>query len=241
MTSRTRSIVGALMMLAILPILAGLLACMPVPIGDPERSRIDQDMNGVWVMDDGSGDIALYAFQPYDKRTWLVTGAGFEAGPDFEGEEPDLDTVDDFLKALETLPIGDDGFTSDVTVVYKAWLAKIGGVRFMTWQQVGGFDDEGSFTPKYWFVFKVGKISKDRLELHMVNVEHDGFDHIVKPRDYEGDDYVGDTRRRWERALKKNLDDEDLYAEDTLSLTRLPAEHLEAAAELFQEVISYDN
>ena len=41
MKARTRSISGALMMLVIVPLFAGLLACMPeyVPLGNPERAR----------------------------------------------------------------------------------------------------------------------------------------------------------------------------------------------------------
>jgi hypothetical protein len=44
MKARTRSISGALMMLVIIPIFAGLLACMPeyVPLDNPEQSRDDR-------------------------------------------------------------------------------------------------------------------------------------------------------------------------------------------------------
>ena len=65
MTKNTRSLCGAILMLMIIPIFAGLLACMPVPIGNPERSRIDPDLNGPWAMEDG-GDVNLYLYQPYD-------------------------------------------------------------------------------------------------------------------------------------------------------------------------------
>ncbi len=237
MNSRTRSTIGALMMLAILPVLAGLLACMPVPIGDPERSRIDPDINGVWVMDE-EGDFAMYAFEPYDKRTWLVTGAAIEAGPGFAGELPEPESAEEYLQMLDAYDIGDNGITSPHTVVYKAWLAKIGGVRFMTWERVGGFDDEGNFTPEVWFVFKVVKASADRFELHMVNIEHDGFKHLVMPEDYEGDNYVRDMRRKWERVLKKVAKDDALYA-DPWIVTRVPDGYLDAASELFREVIAY--
>lgn len=236
MTSRTRSTIGALMMLAILPILAGLLACMPVPIGDPERSRIDPDINGVWVMEDG--DFAFYAFEPYDKRTWLVTGARIETGSDFDGELPDPESTEEYLQMLETHEVGDDGITSPDTVAYKAWIAKIGGVRFMTWEPVGGFDDDGSFADRYWFVFKLVKVNADRFELHLIDPDHDGFDHLVKPDDYDGDDYVRDMRRKWERALRKIAKDEELY-DDSLVMTRVPGEYLDEVSELFQEAISY--
>ena len=53
--------------------LVGLLGCLPVPIGDPEKSRIDPELNGMWLMDRGDGDPAVTLFEPYDKRTWLIS------------------------------------------------------------------------------------------------------------------------------------------------------------------------
>jgi hypothetical protein len=73
MKPNTRSVSGALLMLIIAPVIIGLLACMPVPIGDPERSRIDPEITGVWFFH-GDGDPGFYAFEPYDKRTWLLSG-----------------------------------------------------------------------------------------------------------------------------------------------------------------------
>jgi hypothetical protein len=111
-------------MLMIIPIIVGLLACMPVPIGDPERSRIDPDLNGPWVMDDGS-DSNLYLFQPYDKRTWLVVGAQIEEGSEAEIDDLDIKTAGDVFAALRTYSIGDDGITSATTIAFKAWLTKL--------------------------------------------------------------------------------------------------------------------
>jgi hypothetical protein len=74
MNSRSRSLSGAALMLLIVPIFAGLLACMPVPIGDPERSRIDPDLTGVWAViasGESFDESGFYVFEPYDKRTWL--------------------------------------------------------------------------------------------------------------------------------------------------------------------------
>ena len=71
MKPRIRSASGAVLMLAIIPAIVGLLACMPVPIGDPERSRIDPEITGAWVwLNDG--DSSFFVFEPYDKRTWLL-------------------------------------------------------------------------------------------------------------------------------------------------------------------------
>ena len=242
MKPNTRSITGALIMLAIVPIFAGLLACMPVPIGDPERSRIDPDISGVWTLEDDDQFDALYLFQPYDKRTWLVMGAGVEEGPGYEGAPFDIDTSQDALRILESHEIGPGGITSPGTVAYKVWLKKLGGETFMTWEPVGGFDTDGSHTPEVWMVFRVDKVDRNRVALYMVSGEHDAFDDLVKPKDYEGDSYARDMRRKWERALKKvakDVDDDELYA-PPMTMRRLPEDLMGKASELFQEVISFN-
>ena len=237
MTKNTRSLSGALLMLMIIPIFAGLLACMPVPIGDPERSRIDPDLNGPWAIDAG-GDVSLYLFQPYDKRTWLVVGAEIEEGSEAEIDDLNIDTAGDVFAALQTYPIGSDGITSRTTIAFKAWLTKLGGVQFMTWEPVGGMNSDGSFTPEYWFVFKVVKETGDRVSLYLLDPEYEGFADITKPENYEGDDYPTAMRRTWERAIRKHAKDSELYVEQWI-LHRVPKADVEKAAELLQEVIQY--
>ena len=208
MKAKIRSFSGAVLMLAIIPIIAGLLACMPVPIGDPERSRIDPELSGVWALTDEGKDGGYYMFRPYDKRTWLVVGLE-EAG------EP-------------TKP----------AAVYKAWLAKLGGEKFMTWEMAGGVDTKGKFTPEFWFVFRVDNDNADLVKLHMLDSEYEGFKDFPDPDGYEGN-YGKDMRRQYERVIKKNVDDEDLYG-DTLVLRRLAGDELAEASRRFGKVISYE-
>ena len=92
-------------------------------------------------------------------------------------------------------------------------------------------------------VFRVEKVDKNRVDLFMLGSDHEAFDDLVKPKDYEGDDYSRDMRRKWERELKKvakNFDDEDLYA-PPMTLRRLPDDLTGKASELFQEVIEFNN
>ena len=235
MTKTTRSLSGAILMLIIIPIFAGLLACMPVPIGDPERSRIDPDLNGAWAME---GE--LHLFQPYDKRTWLVIVAQIEEGSEAEIDDLDIETAGDVFAALQAYPIGADGITSKTTIAFKVWLTKLGGEQFMTWESVGGMNSDGSFTPEHWFVFKVVKETEDRVSLYVVDPDYEGFEGITTPDDYEGDDYVGDMRRTWERALKKHAKDPELFDSEPWVMHRVPASAVEKAAELFQEVIEFN-
>ena len=75
MTPRNRSLTGAVIAVLVLPVFAGLLACIPsfpVPIGNPEKSRIDPDISGMWLAD-AEDQILVYLFEPFDKRTWLIS------------------------------------------------------------------------------------------------------------------------------------------------------------------------
>jgi len=209
MSANIRSLSGAALMLVIIPIIAGLLACMPVPVGNPERSRIDAELNGVWRMFEDNDESGLYLFRPYDKRTWLVIGAGNE----------------------------EDG--NGTAAVYKAWLAKLGGKQFMTWEQAGGIKVDGSFLPSYWLVFRVDKDTANQVSLRMLDHEFGGFEGIPGPDDYEGDDYVRDMRRTWERAIRKHIDDDAMYG-DHLVLQRLATDEIEAAAKHLQKLVEFE-
>ena len=242
MSAKLRSISGALLMLVIIPIFAGLLACMPVPIGNPERSRIDSGLSGVWIVESEGDASALYMFQPWDKRTWLVAGVEIDEGPEYDGDEFNLETEQDARDTLREVSVGSDGITSSDTVIYKAWLTKLGRVQFMTWEPMGGFDDEGSHTPEYWYVWRVDKNDEHEFSLRLVVPEHDIFDDIVTPDEYEGDDYVRATRRKWERALvraTREVDEDELFGEPAV-FSRLPGDLVDEASELFQEVIAFD-
>ena len=65
-----RTVAGLGVAAILLPMLIGVLACLPVPIGNPEKSRIDPELSGVWF------DVfheSLWLIQPYDRRTHLIT------------------------------------------------------------------------------------------------------------------------------------------------------------------------
>ncbi len=224
MRAKTRSISGAALMLLIIPGIVGLLACMPVPIGDPERSRVDPELNGVWYLADDS-DPGFYAFEPYDKRTWLLTGMPLEEGPDADFSDYDLDTHAGFAALAEAESIGDDGAVTSKVVLYKAWRKKLASTWFMTWEPKAQFEEE-DFAPDMWIVFRIERPDADTLHLYMVNGEDDVFEEVDK------------TRRAYERALKKNARNDEIYAEDPIRLTRLTSDEFEFFSLLADEAIA---
>ena len=226
MKPTTRSISGAVLMLAIIPAIIGILACIPVPIGDPERSRIDPEISGVWVWLDSDADAAFYVFEPYDKRTWLLTGIQIEEGKDADFSDYDLEEYDDLVHLMENESIGDDGATATGTVVYKAWLTKLGGVWFMTWEPKAVFNQD-NFKPEVWWVFRIDRPDANTLDLTMLDDDL-----------FEG---VEETRRAYERVIKKNAKNEELYLDDEkIRLNRVQPEHLGFFEDLAGEIIEYN-
>ena len=68
-----RSLTGLGIAAILLPVVVSLVACLPVlpvPIGNPEKSRVDPEMAGVWfdVFQEN-----LWLIEPYDRRTYLIT------------------------------------------------------------------------------------------------------------------------------------------------------------------------
>lgn len=183
-------------MLLLIPFILGLLACLPVPIGDPERSRIDPTISGVWVYMEGDERRGFYAFEPFDKRAWLL--AGIESGSG-----------------------------NDKVAFYKGWLTKLAGEHFMTWEPKGVYDNE-TFTPEVWFVFRIERPDPDTLELWLV----DGDNEVFKG--------VEETRRAYERVLKKNVRNADIYDEDPTRMIRLTPEDRSLFEERADKIISSD-
>lgn len=228
MRSNSRSISGAILMLAIIPMIAGLLACMPVPIGDPERSRIDPLMSGWWAMDNEEGGAALAVLRPYDKRTWLAFRVPLEKGELADIDDFDLRTAGDLLTVLRANPVGTKGVVADAPSVYKVWLTRLGGERFMTWEPVGQIEDEKTFYPDAWFVFKVTERTEDHFAAAMIDIDHEIFEGLID-RLAEDKTDPWKARKQWERAIRKHVDDPELYDSDILSFRRLP-EELESKA-----------
>lgn len=225
MKPNIRSASGAVLMLVIIPVIVGLLACMPVPIGDPERSRIDPELTGVWAMLNSTDGAAFYAFEPYDKRTWLLTGVPLNEGARADLGDYELDSYARLAELIDKETVDDDGATATEVTLYKAWRTKLGGEWFMTWEPKAVFDKE-NFTPEYWVVFRMDRPDEDTLDLYMIGEKL-----------FKG---VEKTRRAYERVIKKNVKNEDLYADEALRLVRVRTEHLGFFEDLAGEVIGFD-
>jgi len=240
MKARTRSISGAVMMLVIIPIFAGLLACMPVPIGDPDRSRIDPAMSGFWIMGE-DGDIGgeLYLFRPYDKHTWLVIGLELGLGKDATFDADEINSLDDLVAALRAHPVGTKGFVANHSIIFKGWLAKIGGRRLVTWEPIGDIHYPDSFSPEHWYVFTVDERRDDYYQMHMLAPDDKVFEALIEAQEDDDDWDPWKARRQWERALRRNIGNPDLYSDETYEMHRLPDDLFDKAVQLFEMAVEH--
>jgi hypothetical protein len=218
---RNRSRAGLLVSLLILPLLLGVMACfvLPVPIGDPEKSRIDPAMTGAWITDMDS-DAWLLIFEPYDKRTWLVSwlfleDAGHEvvaqATPETETEtshdavESDEDDMTSEAVAEEDLSTMQRLLEGELELagfgVYKGWLTKIRGERFMTWEPKLVLWTEQPMVPELWWITRVRGVAEHELTLDYINPEFEALEDVK-------------TRSRAEKIIGKNIENPELFFEE---------------------------
>ena len=235
-----RSVVGLAIAIASLPVFMSLLACLPVPIGDPEKSRIDPQFTGMWYADD-----AVVLLEPFDKRAWLMTVVAFDVD-DCEPEETDEEATSEEIvaemNAYEETLYWINGDTDCVAAnefgLYKVWRTELGGKWFMTWESMGIHDSEHAFAKALWYGFRIAWDGPDRFSLDMIDIEAEVFEDIEILDEIDDMEPPLDerTKRKGRRAIEKvvrrNVDG-DIYDEDWLEFWRVqPADQ-----EIFREIL----
>lgn len=201
-------------LLSALVLLAILTACLPVPVGDPEKSRVDPGLSGAWRVAGADDGQLLMVLDPYDERTWLVTLIGLGAAGDSPGHA-----------AAPQVPFSAanaDVFRVENLGVYKCWLTRIGGETFMTWESKTLSDTLPAMVPEQWWVFRIRKSGDDAFYL-------DGFDYSI-----DGLDEVT-TRKEAEKIIRRHVDDPGFFkVQDAPRLDRLQADDVAALPRLLE-------
>jgi hypothetical protein len=223
---RNRSRTGLLLTLALIPLLLGVLACfrLPVPVGDPEKSRIDPAMSGIWIghLD---GDAVIFVLDPYDKRTWLLSFISLVTGQDPKPaaasdagvKEPEPETSHlRFLDADYELPI-----KIDYVGLFKSWLTKIKGVTFITWESKNLSDTLPAMVPDSWLVFRVIQSDENILYLDLFASETDGFDDVK-------------TSKEAEKIIRRHVNDPEFYS-PFLELHKVPESDYQRVSGLLED------
>ena len=210
------------MFLIMAPFLVCVMACLKAPIGDPETSKLNPKLTGVWLgkIED---DLTFLVLQPFDKRTYLVGWFGPESDEDAdEGENPEKETPqkdeanedDAKTKTGETKL---DQINLKKVYIFKGWLTTIGGQKFMCWEPKFTLNDERGMNPKEWFAFKV-LLKKNRLSLAFVG----------------GD---GKTTKEIEKSIKENfMDDKKLEDKDWMYFRKIDKSKYDEVAEALERM-----
>lgn len=203
-SSRARTIVGLVLLAGLGPFLLALMACLKVPVGDPEKSRIDPALSGVWrVEHNGKSSDSLWIIEPWDARTWMLTM--LDARDDDLADDSPATTPRDVLTLLE-------GNGPERIDTYKAWLATFGGVRFLVLEPKRPLHDLMGEKPEFWFAFKVQETTAERVELLLA---------IGKNVD------EAKTTAKAEAILRKHARDPALYGDGSESYALLPVPETE--------------
>lgn len=209
-------------MLVILPVFAGLLACMPemAPIGNPERARIDPEITGVWVYSEEDVGSIVFYLEPYDKRTWLLYGVEVENDDESADEPNSFDSYDRLIAGLDA-----GAAYADTLSIHKAWTAKVGRERFLVWDIKAALRDEGEWGINYAYNWRMTRPDPNRIDLQFINTSHETFADV---------DHM--DRKAVERVIKRHSNAEDFFDEELITLLRADAAHLPLLAELLGEV-----
>ena len=92
--------------------LIALAGCLSVPLGDPDKSTVDDKLVGWWESTpaDASADRDLVLMQAYDQRTYLVWFYSYTGAA--------------------------ENITPKGALTFKGWLTQIGKARFLTLQMM---------------------------------------------------------------------------------------------------------
>ena len=113
---------------------------------------------------------------------------------------------DVITKAKVMARVGDtrpDKTDMDDEVLFKAWTVKLGGRHFMTWEPLFSAINPRDFQAEEWLVFRVDRIDDNRFDLVWVAPDED----LVKG--------LPETRRAYEKMIRKNVDNPRLYGQAT--------------------------
>jgi hypothetical protein len=146
-----RTLLAIALSLPLAVILFTAFACLPAPVGDPEKSKVDESLSGIYqAVPKEAGDkkeTTIAILRPWDAKTYL----------------------------LNYMVVGKDESNKDQheMQLYKAWLTTIEGKLFITGQPVDDVNfalgaDNSEKQPRYWVVLRIDKVPTG-LEARMVS------------------------------------------------------------------------
>lgn len=264
-----RSRLGLVIAILGLPVVMGLVACLPVPIGNPEKSRIDPELSGTWIMDGET----IVLMEPYDKRTWLMSHVNIKHYPDDCSvvEEPaapveqPADKTEDQEDLIQEVVIPDDDrpddeygqlvadleadtagcYGAENVALFKVWRSEFGKRPFITWEPMGVFADPRAYK-SIWYGFRVDRADADNFYLWMIDLDSSRFegiealDMLMDSEPPHSPRVMKSVQRAIEKVLRRNADNDDIYSSHSTHLRRVDPDDVHVFMDLVEEVVSVD-
>ena len=118
-----------------------LASCLPVPLGDPDKSKVDSKLNGFWIDVDDANSGNMYVIAPFDSHCYVVQAVAYTK-------------KDDHYETKSS--------------AWRAWITELKGSRFMTLQPIAHLADPAFPNDKYYptakIVLESGKLIYKGLE-----------------------------------------------------------------------------
>jgi hypothetical protein len=159
MKASHRTLLAVAIFVPLAAILLVTFACLPVPVGDPDKSRVDPALAGIYRVESKTPDSKQMAVvRPWDDKTYLVL----------------------FLQTQKN-----QGKEEQQISAYKAWLTPIAEKTFMTLQPMEDAKALLQAPEKpYWVVMRLDKTDKD-LEVRVVNSDSEFLKGLTKKEEFE--------------------------------------------------------
>ena len=199
--SRHSFAIAALLLLPLLAILLTTLACVPLPVGDPEKSVVDKDLVGAWelIKADSPQEKVLVTLQPLNAKTYFVQY---------------------FAHTTKA------GKISVQVLNFQGWLTTIAGKTFICLDFLGderALNIEGNAVEeKPVFVVAAYTKEKDKVQFQMLSTGDD-----INKKGFVGGLFDGvKTREEFEARIGKNIDNKELL-DEAITFRKLGKDDLE--------------
>jgi hypothetical protein len=157
MTSSQRTFWGIAAFVPLAIILLVTFACLPVPVGEPEKSKVDPALTGMYkAKTDSPDDTQVAVLRPWDDKTYLVT----------------------YLQNRKN-----NGKVEQQITLFKGWLTTIAEKTFMTLQPMNEPRADAPQKPE-WVVLRFDQ-SPTGLDVRMVNADSEFLKGLTTREEFE--------------------------------------------------------
>jgi hypothetical protein len=193
-----RTVLAVALFIPLAAVLLVTSACLPVPVGNPETSKVDETLSGIYQLQNqnpADKDTALAILKPWDAKTYILDYVTTETKDNNENRQIQH---------------------------FKCWLTTIAGKTFITCQPMDGIKpllNVPDTEKPVWLVLRLNKVPSG-LEILMVNPDSDFLKNLTKQEEFEAaiKAHAEDKGLYGEPATFKKLGkDDQALVEETLA------------------------